>query len=97
MTISFSGNTFSVKEAVPGKYLNSGVLGESLQACEPIIQCPYRRNTELIAEFEELLNGNPSEEKLESFLKANFRQIFGFKYDRIESQVWLRFPELDIS
>ena len=57
----------------------------------------YQACIALISEFQSLLNGNPSEKKLERFLVQYFREIFGYRYDRIEAQVWLRFPELDIA
>jgi hypothetical protein len=30
-------------------------------------------------------------------LKRYYQEIFGFGYDKIETQIWLRFPDLDIS
>jgi hypothetical protein len=49
----------------------------------------------LVKEFEQLLSCNPREAKLEAFLKKYFKEIFE-GYDRIETQVWLKFPDLDI-
>jgi len=44
-----------------------------------------------------LLSNNPKEATLENFLESHFRDIFGPNYDRIETQIWLRFPEFYIS
>lgn len=52
---------------------------------------------EKIREFEELIRSNPNENKLEKFIQHNYVEIFGNKYDRIETQIWLRFPQLDIN
>ena len=55
------------------------------------------KKAEAILEFESLLKPNISEARIEKFLKANFQYVFGFEYDRIETQLWLKFPELDIA
>ena len=38
-----------------------------------------------------------SEARIERFLKAYYQDVFGFEYDRIETQLWLRFPDLDVA
>jgi hypothetical protein len=92
IVISFD-NGINVDNFVSEKYLTQGVLKNSLCPCEPIFQ--IRNKNDLIKEFEQLLNYNPSEAKLEAFLKKYFKEIFD-GYDRIETQIWLRFPDLDI-
>ena len=44
-----------------------------------------------------MINRAPNEAELERFLVAHYKDIFGTKYDRIETQLWLRCPELDIA
>ena len=56
-----------------------------------------RKADDICIEFEQLLNSNPSEKMLSDFIIENYRNILGFKYDAIESEVGLRFPELDIA
>lgn len=64
---------------------------------EPLYILPSRPGDDLLREFEHLLNSSASEAKLEAFLAANFRHVFGHQFDRIETQLWLKYPELDIS
>ena len=37
------------------------------------------------------------EAELEDFLVAHYKEIFGTKYDRVETQLWLHFPDVDIT
>lgn len=55
------------------------------------------KQTNALAEFESLLTPGVPEARIEKFLKAHFQDVFGFEYDRIETQLWLRFPELDVA
>ena len=93
IAISFN-NDISVNKFISGKYLSNGVLKNSLNPCEPIFQ--IKRKNDIIAEFEYLIRMNSSEAKLEMFLKKYYQYILGNNYDRIETQLWLKFPELDI-
>jgi hypothetical protein len=97
LTITFEEEKFRVQEAIAGNYISAGVLKKNLVPCEPVVVRSLHDHLALISEFQSLLNGNPSEKKLERFLVQHFQEIFGYKYDRIEAQVWLRFPELDIA
>jgi len=91
-------------ELLDGKYqitecdfdnFTSGVGQTTLQPYPTVIR---RKSDKIILhEFENLLNQNPSEAKLEMFLTEHFQTIFGEKYDRIETQISLNFPDLDIS
>ena len=75
----------------------SGVLLSNICPYEPVVASLAQQNEQLIREFEELLRADGSEEQIEQFLVAHAKEIFGEKYDRVESQIWLRFPELDIA
>jgi hypothetical protein len=93
ISISFK-DEIRVNEFISEKYLTSGVLPNSLSPCESIFQ--ISNNNEIIKEFEHLISDNTKEVQLELFLKDHFQTIFGEEYDRIETQLWLKFPELDI-
>jgi hypothetical protein len=93
IVISFNED-ISINEFISEKYLTNGVLKKSLSPCEPIFQ--FRNKNDIIKEFEQLIASNSSEAKLEAFLKKYFEEIF-WEYDRIETQIWLKFPELDIN
>ncbi|OGT99226.1 MAG: hypothetical protein A2079_03975 [Geobacteraceae bacterium GWC2_48_7] len=88
-------------DSVELKYFNS----ERSVFCNPDKSSNYpyepvymRTNkNDVIQEFEELLAQYASESKIEKFLARHYKVIFGAKYDRIETQLWLRFPDVDIS
>ncbi len=75
----------------------SGVLERNNCPYEPIIEVGSQLNAELMHEFESLIKKGGPEKNLETFLIAHAEEIFGGHYDRIEPQIWLRFPELDIA
>jgi hypothetical protein len=75
----------------------TGVLESNACPYEPVIATAAKRNAELIREFQELIRKGSSEKQLERFLVEHVRDIFGSRYDRVEPQIWLRFPELDIA
>lgn len=77
--------------------LSSGVLKDSRHPVEPIFLRHFREKEQVLIEFEDLINKNPKEADLERFLVAHYKDIFGTQYDRVEAQLWLRFPELDIA
>lgn len=77
------------------KYFNEGVIRSSLTPCEPVFS--FKPISQIIAEFENLLNKNTKESELETFLTTYYKHIFGSKYNRIETQLWLKFPDLDIN
>jgi hypothetical protein len=74
-----------------------GVLKESKQPCEPLFADMLQKKENVLSEFEALIRSEALEDKLEEFLVAHFQDIFGTDYDRIETQIWLRLPSLDIS
>jgi hypothetical protein len=92
IVISFD-HGINANNFISEKYLTRGVLKNSLYPCEPIFQIVNK--SDHIKEFEQLINQNPNEAKLEAFLKKYFKDFF-WEYDRIETQVWLKFPDLDM-
>ncbi len=90
-------NEYKIQGHVSEKYFHEGVLKKSLSPCEPLVSFNLNENSQVISEFEFLLNKNSKENELESFLKKYFKYIFGEKYDRIETQIWLKFPQLDVN
>lgn len=97
ISLSFSDGIFSVEEFQSDKYLTNGLLKGSNSPFETIFIEKKSNKTEIIKEFEFLINAKVSESKLEFFLKKYYKEIFGERYDRIETQLWLKFPELDIA
>ena len=79
------------------KNLFAGVSHYSKQPYEPIFINILRKKEEVLAEFESLVKKCAKESELEKFISAHYTDIFGSKYDRIETQLWLKFPELDIA
>lgn len=75
----------------------SGVLKANRCPYEPVLVAASEQNAELIREFEDMVRKDCSETKREKFLVAHATEIFGGKYDRIEAQILLRFPEIDIA
>jgi hypothetical protein len=75
----------------------SGVLAVNKCPYEPIIAAAFEKNSQLIREFEYLIQKDCPEIERENFLIAHAKEIFGGKYDRVEAQIWLRFPDLDIT
>jgi len=75
----------------------SGVLEGNGCPYEPIFAAVSEKNAELVKEFEDLIRKDCSESEREKFLLAHATDIFGGKYDRIESQILLQFPQFDIA
>lgn len=73
----------------------SGLLTSTTNILSPVIK-RVEKNNEIIKEFNQLINSNVKESVLEEFLQQNYQLIFGERYDRISTQLWLKFPELDI-
>jgi len=78
------------------KSLFAGVSQYSKQPYEPIFIDILGKKEEVLAEFEWLIKKGAKESELEKFISAHYNDIFGPKYDRIETQLWLRFPQHDI-
>lgn len=95
IAIEYSNEGYEVNKIRQGKYVSSGVGRASGEIYFP---CSLTRKADNICkEFEQLLNSNASEKLLSDFIIENYNYIFGFKYDKIETEVCLRFPELDIA
>ena len=85
-----SVNNFLTTNAIPYK------TNKNLRFYEPLYVYNSASLSDILLEFEELLNIDSKESSLESFLKEYYRIIFGPQYDRIESQIWLQCKEFDI-
>jgi hypothetical protein len=97
ISICLHEDKFKVQRFINEKYFKYGVLKDSLSPCEPVISVNDNLFSHIITEFEFLLNKDPRENELESFLKKYYRYIFSSQYNRIETQIWLKFPDLDIN
>ncbi|OFX34295.1 MAG: hypothetical protein A2X08_17265 [Bacteroidetes bacterium GWA2_32_17] len=97
ISISIIDDQYKVQGHYCEKYFNNGVLKNSLLPCEPLVSFNLIDESQVIAEFEFLLNNHSKENELEAFLKKYYKNLFGSDYDRIETQLWLKFPDLDIN
>ena len=97
ISIELSNNTKDIRLINTETPFQSGVgrINKSLFA--PVYSDFFGNKNVIIEEFEYLLKSNPSETKLEKFIKNNYQDIFGPNYDRIETQIWLKFPKYDIN
>lgn len=93
ITIQISSENVSVRNFQVEKQYCSGILKNELNPVEP---CYCTNSNKILMELESLIKNNVKEAVLEDFLKTYFKEIFGYKYDRIETQVWLKFPEMDL-
>lgn len=73
----------------------AGVTRKSMSLIQPTLKKVIAANDVLI-EFNKLIFSDAKESHLEEFLRQHYQDIFGGKYDRISTQLWLRFPDLDI-
>jgi hypothetical protein len=97
VSISLSNRSVEVAHFTFENSLTGGVLSNRKQPYEPVFISKLKQKAEAIVEFEALLRADTKEDDLEKFLAAHYKDIFGSKYDRIETQIWLKFPELDIA
>lgn len=86
-----------IEQHLPENFLQSGLLSGSLTPCDTVISSAPKSNIEVIKEFESILNRGFKEDEMERFLEKYYKYVFGNKYNSIETQLWLRFPELDIN
>jgi hypothetical protein len=96
VVVSVSEHDVDVANFSTEKFLGSGVSKRTHSAYEPVIVSTAIRNQAILETFTKLIHADTSEKQLEEFLVTHFKEIFGAKFDRIETQLWLRFPELDI-
>lgn len=97
LSLSFKNGNCNIDVFSADKYLTQGVLIGSNSPYETIFIENNKSKSEIIKEFEFLLSKQPKENEIEKFITKYYKEIFGEKYDRIETQLWLKFPELDIS
>lgn len=97
LVVRFSQHDARIEEFNNERWITGGVLSPTAQPYEPVFVTSAVRQRAILNEFELLLREDPVEGRLEEFLVANYKDIFGNKYDRVETQLWLRFPELDIN
>lgn len=71
-----------------------GITALTHSIVHPVIKLVSMSN--VLDKFNELLNGDSKEQVLEEFLMEHYQLIFGENYDCITSQLWIKFPELDI-
>lgn len=72
----------------------SGVTQTSHHIVQPSFKLLHKRS--VLEELGRILNSDVQERILEEFLQEHYRDIFGNHYDKIATQLWLKFPELDI-
>jgi hypothetical protein len=87
----------NVERFVSERNLAGGVLRNTQNPYEPVFAIRRGQKEEALAEFERLIQKDTSESELEKFIVAHYKGIFGTKYDRVETQLWLHFPEMDIA
>jgi hypothetical protein len=97
LAISITEEGASVNSFVSERNLAAAVFPDTKFPYEPVFVGLAIRQRAVLAKFESLINSDASEAILEEFIVAHYKDIFGTKYDRVEPQLWLRFPELDIA
>ena len=73
----------------------AGVTKKSMSLIQPALKKVVTTN-DILVEFNKLIFSDAKENKLEEFMREHYQDIFGGKYDRISTQLWLRFPDIDI-
>ena len=73
----------------------SGVTRKSMSLIQPTLKKVIVAN-DVLVEFNKLIFSDAKESHLEEFLRQHYQEIFGGKYDKISTQLWLKFPDLDI-
>lgn len=94
LCISLSNN-----EATISRFFTESAFSGITQNTKSAIQPIYKRisvASNILAEFNQLIFSDARESQLEDFLREHYKQIFGNNYDSISTQLWLRFPDLDI-
>ncbi len=75
--------------------LSSGIMHASKLPLESIVTTNIINQFYLIEELNNVINSG-DEHMIEEFIKENYATVLGKQYDRIETQIWLKFPDLDI-
>ena len=97
LSITFNNDKYIIDNFYADKYISKGLLKLNQNPLETIYINENKNKSEIIKEFEYLINHKVNEQKFEQFLTKYYKSLFGEKYDRIETQLWLKFPELDIN
>jgi hypothetical protein len=97
LSIQISSEQRRVSRFATESSFSSGVLRSNKCPYEPVFENVVKADEQILTEFESLLQKDVGEAELEKFLVAHYQDIFGSRYDRIETQIWLRFPEIDIA
>ena len=94
LCISLSSN-----EATISRFFTESAFSGITNNSRSIIQPIYKRislASNILSEFNKLIYSDACESQLEDFLCEHYKQIFGNNYDSISTQLWLKFPDLDI-
>jgi hypothetical protein len=94
ISINLGSNGFIVNEYSLFQELSLGGTSKTFSPLEIIKSIDSKQ--QIFVEFEKLLNNDTNERVLEDFLKTYFQVLFP-AYDTISTQLWVRFPEIDIS
>jgi len=97
LCITISESDVSVRGYNVEKQILTGVSRANKNPYEPLFINRLETPSRILEEFASLIRSETRESVLEEFLTAHYNEIFGSKYDRIETQLWLRFPDLDIN
>lgn len=73
----------------------AGITKSTNSPVQPVLKKLAKQNY-ILDDFNKLIFSNAKESVLEDFLYEHYQVIFGGKYDTIKTQLWLKFPELDI-
>lgn len=92
ISISLNDQGFRINEFISQNTCESGVTLSSKSLLNTVSS--HSHKTSILQEFENVLNSN-KEHIIEEFISEHFHDVFGTKYDKIETQLWLRFPEFD--
>jgi hypothetical protein len=97
LSINVGDDKVDVRPFWSEKPMFCGVTQDSLSPCETVYLSTKRQDAAALEELGALLYRGAKESELERFFVAHYRDIIGYKYDRIETQLWLRFPKLEIT
>lgn len=97
LVISLEESNFSINHYTQEKNLFNGLVKTEKEKIllEPTYVDNNYQYESILLEFENLIKSNVKEHVIEDFMTQNYKSIFGFGYDRIETQIWLKFPEID--
>lgn len=97
VVVAVTEDDVSVQDFIGERPIGRGLFSSNAAPYEPVFVGIALRQRRVLHEFEQLLKRDSLESELEGFLTAHYRDLFGPQYDRIETQLWLRFPALDIA